>query len=629
MCGIAGIISLPNPESLEKMLRAMHHRGPDDSGMWSEGNVHLGMTRLSIQDTSKAGHQPMISDDGRHVIIFNGEIYNYQILKEQFLNQDTFISNSDTEVILKMYVKMGKAMLQHLRGMFAFTIWDRETNELFGARDRMGIKPFLYCIEDDLFIFASELKALLSSGVVKKEVNPKGLADLFLYGAVQWPDTMIKNIVSLAPASYFIYANKILNILSYWEVPTKINHTISFNEAKKNFKDIYEESVKLRMISDRKVGIFLSSGIDSVSIIANLAQQNIKNIKTFTIGFENKHKKYYSEIKTAKELSTHFGFENDAVLIGFEDVKSDFDHFIFGLDQPSLDGLNTYLVSKASKENLTVALSGLGGDELMMGYPRNLNVYNFLSRKFKTTYLSDTLVRNRLFKNKHNKYLNHINNLFGSSTNVELHYLSHRFIITPYHVNALLNNGYEISEKSIFENFYKFGKNPILNLSNKISYYELRTYMLNQLLRDMDAVSMAHSIEVRFPFLDYKLVEFLFTIPSKFKFKRGKKVNHSTNGQSYSDMGNKKILVESYRNELPEGYFSRPKQGFQLPVYEWVAKSLEKEIPVLLRENESAEYFSKEILKRKADQFENSKTLDNETFLIIVFLKWLKMIQLL
>ena len=205
----------------------------------------------------------------------------------------------------------------------------------------------------------------------------------------------------------------------------------------------------------------------------------------------------------------------------------------------------------------------------MMGYPRNLNAYNFLSRKFKTTSLSDKLIRNRLFKNKHNKYLNHINNLFGSSTNVELHYLSHRFILTPFHVNALLNNAYGISEERILGDFFKFGKKPALSLSNKISYYEMRSYMLNQLLRDMDTVSMVHSIEVRFPFLDYKLVEFLFSIPSKFKFIKGKKVNHSTHSKSYEEMGNKRILVEAYRDDCPKNYFNRPKQGFQLPVYEW------------------------------------------------------------
>ena len=305
MCGIAGMFWMPNPEPIERMIKSMHHRGPDDFGIWSDGNLHLGMTRLSIQDTSGAGRQPMISENGRYIIIFNGEVYNYQTLRKEFLSEEKFTSNSDTEVILKLYIKFGKDMLKHLRGMFAFTIWDKETNELFGARDRMGIKPFLYYHKEDLFIFASELKAILSSGLVKKEINHKSLTDLFLYGSIQWPDSMIMDVVSLAPGSYFVYANNSLTITPYWDFPTKINHDMSFDEAKEGFKKVYEESVKLRMISDKKVGVFLSSGIDSVSIIANLAKQSIKNIRTFTIGFKDKHKKYFSEISSAKELSNY------------------------------------------------------------------------------------------------------------------------------------------------------------------------------------------------------------------------------------------------------------------------------------------------------------------------------------
>ncbi|HYG14553.1 MAG TPA: asparagine synthase (glutamine-hydrolyzing) [Bacteroidia bacterium] len=631
MCGIACIIGGLNSGTINTMVGAMRHRGPDDNGTWTSDDLQMGMARLSIVDLSPLGHQPMFSQDGRYTIVFNGEVYNFSELKNKFLQGERFSSHTDTEVILKMYMKMGPACLQHFRGMFAILIWDRYEKKMFGARDRMGIKPLLYYRKNDAFIFASELKSLLASREVPFDINDRALADLFLYGSIQFDKSIIQGVFSVPPASYFehVHGENELKFKQYWDYPSEINESISFEEAVETFKEIYNESVRLRMISDRKVGVFLSSGIDSASILANLRSQNVDNVKSFTIGFADKHKKYYSEAEHAAKLSKHFGYENDSVIVGFDDIKPVFNEFIMGLDQPSIDGLNTFIVSKYSRNLLTVALCGLGGDELLMGYPRNVNLYNKLNSFKPFGKLSDYYIKQRLFNGRfNNKYFSKLYQLVGGSNNLKLNYWHGKPLNSPYTLKSRFSSKLApILNEQLISDFYHFDKATGYNSSlfNKISYYETRSYMLSQLLRDMDALSMSQSIEVRFPLLDHKLAEFIYSLPENFRYKpKTASTNFKTGQMTYEESGVKHLLAQAYKNELPADYLRTPKQGFQLPVYDWTAKIVKEDFDDILSQNYMLDYFNSGYLQQVRSGFAKTGQIDDSAYLMVIFSLWYK-----
>ena len=634
MCGIACIIGDLKNGAINTMVRAMHHRGPDDSGTWTGDGLQMGMARLSIMDLSSLGHQPMCSVDGRYSIIFNGEVYNFQELKKQFLHGEELSSNTDTEVILKMYMKMGAACLQHFRGMFAFIIWDGYEKKIFGARDRMGVKPLLYYHKNGTFIFASELKSLLASREIPFCINDAAIADLFLYGSVQFDKTIIKGVQSVPPACYFEYkfGESELTFKYYWDFPTEINRAITFESALEEFKEIFKESVKLRMISDRKVGVFLSSGLDSASILANLRSQNVENVKTFTIGFADKHKKYYNEADYAATISRHFGYENDSVIIGFDDLRPVFNEFISGLDQPSIDGINTFLVSKYSRNILTVALCGLGGDELMMGYPRNVNLYNKLDGTKFFGKLSDYYLKARLFNGRfNNRYFSMLNKLLGGSNNLKLNYWSGKLINSPYTLKLGFNSrvNSQFSERLI-ERFFHFDEAHNYNstLINTISYYETRSYMLSQLLRDMDAVSMSQSVEVRFPLLDHKIVEFMYSLPADFRFNpKTNDTNYGTGKMTYEQSGVKHLLAQSYKNDLPGDYLKTTKQGFQLPIYDWTSKIVKDDFNDIISQSYMLDYFNRDYIEKIKKSFVQNGRMDDNLYLMVIYSMWYKAMQ--
>lgn len=621
MCGIACLIS--EQPNIQKMLDHMVNRGPDDQGHFTDGNTQLGMVRLAIQDVSHAGHQPMVSKNDRYVIVFNGEIYNFKQLKNKYLSSVQLDSNSDTEVLLSLYERQGIDCLQHLRGMFAFLIWDKQEKSIFGARDRMGIKPLLFYKHQNQLAISSELKSILASGIIPKQIDKTAVEDLFLYGSVQFPKTFIKGVQSIPPANYFTYKNNTLEIKPYWQFSNS-STTLSFDEAKERFIEEYQEALKLRLISDRKVGIFLSSGIDSVSILANLKRLNINNVQTFTIGFKDTSTRFYDESDKAISLANHFGFEPIVEYVEPKDVEESFNEFIIGLDQPSIDGLNTFLVSKLSKKHLTVALSGLGGDELMMGYPRDLNAYNFLNRKLNTGFISDKLTEAFLTQPKsiYGK-LNRLSLMAGSSSNTQLHYLAGRFINFPHKVKNIVDGFSQKNISALQSNYFKFQTYDNLNLANTITANTLRSYTLSQLLRDMDVVSMSQSIEVRFPLLDHKLVEYIMSLPPSYRFTTNNSTKNQTGTLSYAASGMKRLLIESYKTDLPKDYLNTPKQGFQLPIYSWLKNFVTLQmLNELIQQKEIEELFNKNWLNKLVQNYKTNPAINSELYLFIVFAKW-------
>lgn len=583
MCGIAGVVGTNiTSDNVSKMVKAIKHRGPDGDGTFIEENVVLLHTRLSILDLSSNGSQPMHSSDGRYVMVFNGEIYNHLELRKKYLSGVHFNSESDTETILELYIHLGNKFVSLLRGMFAFSIYDRKNKVLFGARDRLGIKPFYYRFKNQTFVFGSEIESIKESGLIENTIEQKAVRQLFMYGSIQFPYSIIKDVFSLAPAHSFQLHNGKLTMEPYWTFPVEIDEKITFEQATKLFRKNYEEAVSLRLLSDRKVGVFLSAGLDSVSLLAVLSNLNKTEIDTFTIGFEGSHNKFISEISRAQKLASHFGFNNISKSIDSNEIGNDIKDFMSTVDQPSIDGFNTFLVSKESKSILTVALSGLGGDELMLGYPRDVNLYNKIRTKIKLpSGISDKLLINQLYSPNRHKTNARLLKYFGNPKNLKLYFWASQLINSPSVINdELFEPGNGLSIENEIDDFYRFDtQNYKGDIFNTISYYNMRTFMLNQLLRDMDVASMIHGTEVRFPLIDHELVEFLFSLPAQYKYNhKNKNKGNKTGSMSYSESGVKHIISQSYSSVFPEGFLDTKKQGFQLPINEWFKKSISEKL---------------------------------------------------
>jgi asparagine synthase (glutamine-hydrolysing) len=354
----------------------MHHRGPDDSGQFSDGQVSLGMTRLAILDPSSGGHQPMMTHDERIVVVYNGELYNFRSEKALLEKQGhTFSSSSDTEVVLRMYEHYGDDFVKRMRGMFALAIYDRRRGpgreRLLLARDQMGIKPLVYAHVDGRLVFASEIKALLASGLVTAEIDPVSLRLLLTYGSVYQPRTIIRGVQMLLPAHRLVIENGRERIERYWSLGLDRDaslRTRSYEEQVERVAAALEESVRLQMISDVPLGAFLSGGVDSALLAALMARQKgVGRLKTFSVGFEGEAEDI-DETDDAERTARHIGTEHSRIVVRGADVRERICHIARGLDQPTVDGVNSYFVSLAARQAVTVAISGTGGDELFAGY---------------------------------------------------------------------------------------------------------------------------------------------------------------------------------------------------------------------------------------------------------------------
>ena len=553
MCGIAGIISselsgtVAN-DRVAQMQKALVQRGPDDQGLIHFSNnktiVSLAHTRLSIIDLSPTGHQPMTTKDGQLTIVFNGEIYNYQALKDELISKgESFNSNSDTEVILKLYRQDGSKCLEKLRGMFAFFIWDKNKQRGFAARDPLGIKPFYFTQTDKSFAFASELRAVYKSDLASKNISSPGLYSYFTAGSFAEPYSILQDIQLLPAGHSLILKAGETHIEKYAAIrfnPQKIDN----QQAIKITRQALQDSIAAHLVGDVSVGLFLSGGIDSTALLALASQVSDKPINTYSITFKEKE---WNEGKQAKRIAEHFGSNHTEWLITHNLAQSMFNDFINAIDQPTIDGFNTYCVSKLAHENgEKVVLSGLGGDELFAGYksfqllPRMqywskktrslIDFYRFLENKF-----------NHLLPSKIRRPLDFLT--VPDSLNSA--HQSLRGIFSRQEAITLLQD-YSLSYTPIVEN------NSIAeNQLDEISHLELRSYMRNQLLRDSDTMSMAHGLELRVPLIDYKLLQSIAKIPAEIRLRYGKK-----------------LLIESVP-EIPTWVITQPKQGFRFPFDLW------------------------------------------------------------
>lgn len=550
------------------MCDAMRHRGPNDEGQTyiphHDGKIlGLGQRRLSILDLSAAGHQPMIDQDNNNQIIFNGEIYNFQHLRQELESVgQRFTGHSDTEVLLYGLGRWGADFLRRLAGMYALAFYDASRKQLLLARDPLGIKPLYYTQNDRGIFFASEVRAILASGMVAKKLNMQGVASYLAYGAVQQPATIVEGIESFAPGSWQIINadGRISPSIQYWRFPRPDQSITSEAEAIAALRSRIETSVQQHMIADVPVGVFLSSGLDS-TIVAGLAAKYTNRLRTFTVGFSDQPD--LSEIQGASATASIFGVEHTYISVNGDDAEAATFEWLNSLDQPSFDGLNVYVISKAIRRfDITVALSGQGGDELFGGYPSFSDVPRFhrwvkymawlpLSmRRLVAKFV--TMRQNPSVRQK----LSDILQTDGSTREIYFHRrraMSNQQLLQLGISSRLfdLASSFHLPAAREYETAINHAP-PIWQISQLESLY----YQGNMLLRDSDTNGMAHSLEIRVPLLDQRVVDYVATIPDHIKLP--------------SLHANKHLLRRAFPDLLRPDLLNMPKRGFTLPIRRWM-----------------------------------------------------------
>lgn len=618
MCGIAGIILKPNSLSLDlvpklrAMAQAMVHRGPDDEGIFvsSEGCIGFANRRLAIRDLSPAGHMPMANDAQDVVITYNGEIYNADELRVQLEGYGyAFRSHSDTEVILRGYEHWGEQIIPKLRGMFAFAICDfrngRANNPIVViARDHLGIKPIYYYRSADAIVFASELKALFASGIIAREIDPVGLVGYLLTGSVPNPLSIYRNVVSLEPSNYLIIdtsENLSLETKCYWALPEETVSVSGIDEAAETCRELLLEAVRIRLVSDVPLGAFLSGGLDSSAVVALMRQATEGPIRTCSMVFEEAE---YSEAMYAQAVAEAAGTEHFERVITYDDVTREFDNILNALDQPSVDGVNTYFVSQTARQaGLTVALSGLGGDELFGGYPNTFRevpqVYRAL-RIVQQIPAGASVARTAINLLPGRARWSRIQDALEQPASLASAYMTRRGLFSPSEVRQLVTRDAWEEAANRFDPVNAVAERAGFNGHQGsdtfawVSRAELRNYTHHQLLRDTDVMSMAHSLEVRVPLLDRQLVSTVLGLPASVKQLDGRQP--------------KPLLARAMRGLVPDIVLDRQdKQGFTFPFAIWLRGGLADRARTAITSSVDAGLIQANMVDTLFEQFQRGK----------------------
>lgn len=598
MCGIAGLFlrdkTTADPLIMHRMTDAIKHRGPDAAGFFHRGPVSFGHRRLSIIDLSEKSNQPFHEASGRYSIIFNGEIYNYQEIKNQLADY-AFQSSGDTEVVLAAYIKWGKDCFKMLKGMFAFAIWDDLEHRLILVRDRLGVKPLYYFESGSLVLFASEIRSILASELVPRKLDRKALWDYFAFQSFQRPTSIIEGINELPPGTFMEYYENRVSIKPYWSLTGNFQDSsrVSYEDTKAQLKQLLLQAVQRRMVSDVPVAAFLSGGIDSSAIVALMSQFSSAP-ETFNIAFEEKS---FDESYFASLISKKYNTKHHKLLIKPNQFLDDLPEALNNMDTPSGDGINTFVVSKAIRNNgIKVALSGVGGDELFAGYPifkqwKLLNSYKvFWQLPASIRGMGAAIFRGSDIKRQR----------FGSLLNLENFDLA-----SVYPILRQINSDQKLGEllqdrssSTLLKETLSKALPDIKNfpLLSQLTIAEYLGYTGQTLLKDTDQMSMAVSLEVREPFFDHDLIEYVLNIPDSFKI-RG----------SYP----KSLLLETMGDLIPREIYDRPKQGFVFPWKDWLKKELFEYADSKLKMLSARPYFNQATVSdlwRSFNNAENSVT---------------------
>jgi asparagine synthase (glutamine-hydrolysing) len=555
MCGILGVSSANQIDKNDFMsaLSTIIHRGRNnqDFSYLDKHKTYFGHTRLSIIDTSDSANQPMWDSTGQFLIVFNGEVYNFEEIRLKIQNKKNIVWKSlgDTEVIIEAYALWGKECVAMFRGCFAFSIYDSKTGDIFMVRDRLGVKPLYYFHDKSTFVFASEIRPFEKLKLIK-ELNKDSFSGFLRYGSFVSEQTPYKDIRMLEPG-HSLYYRKINNTLEkkcYWSIDWSDKYDASREEILKKIQNELLESVSLRLNSDVPLGIFLSGGIDS-SAMVSLAKEFRSDIDTFSVVYEDDK---YSEKIYIDKVVKRFGTNHHEIRLGYKDLLSIFEQYESSLDIPSVDGLNTFLISHYTKKaGITTALSGLGGDELFAGYPMFVEANRVNAFYSLTPYSARRQVGKLITRFSKDGRLNRMGELLQKTRNYA-HYLSmKREIFSDNDINDLLG-GEVLSARMPSYSFQN-----VIDPIDQVSAFELSRYMPDTLLRDGDNMSMSAGLEIRFPLIDHKLVEALARTPSKYKIDQNKPKN---------------LLVDALPTPIPDECIYRPKMGFTLPLENWLRK---------------------------------------------------------
>ena len=601
MCGFVGFCSknVKDKNVIKEMNNQIIHRGPDSDGYYFDKDVNFGFRRLSIIDLHE-GSQPILNESGDTAIIFNGEIYNFQELREDLVAKGyKFKTHTDTEVILHGYEEYGEeGILAKLRGMFAFTIWDSKKEKLFGARDHFGIKPYYYALLDGDLLFGSEVKSFLKYPKFKKEVNEKALKHYLVFQYNPLEETFFKGVKKLRPGHYYIYENGKMEIKTYYNL-TLDYKDMTFDEAVGKIEKEVEESVKYHKISDVEVGSFLSGGVDSSYVVATALPD-----KTFSVGFDNKG---FNETMYAKELSDSLGIKNFAKLITPDEFFEGINKVQYYSDEPhaNLSSVPLYFLSKLASEQVKVVLSGEGADELFAGY--NDYADALPQRMYRKLPFS---LRHKLYlKYKDRKHFRGQTIILKYGQKVEDRYIGPAEIMTDELANSLVTSKYKNAETSrdLTKKYYDEVKN--MDDVSKRLYLDMKMWIVEDILLKADKMTMANSIELRVPLLDKKMWELARTIPVKHKVH-----NEIT----------KYAFRTAAKNKRPEDWAKRRKLGFVVPFVVWIKEEkYYKIVKEVFNKDFVSEFFDKDKINKLLDDHFNGITNNGrKVYTIYTFLKW-------
>jgi len=622
MCGICGICGFselgPEAEDLTRaMCRAMVHRGPDDEGYYFDDRVALGMRRLSIIDLV-TGHQPLSNEDGTIWTIYNGEIYNFPELKKRLVDKGhNFRTQTDTEVIVHLYEEKGESFVQDLNGMFAVALWDRAKKKLILVRDRLGVKPLHYLRYKGQLLFSSEIKSLLQSAC-PREIDLEALSQYFTFEYIPAPRTIFRGIQKLLPGEMLVLENGRVTLRPYWDVrfEPKPSPSKSEEEYAEEIEHRLKESVRMRLISDVPLGVFLSGGIDSSSITSLMSEGASSPIKTFSIGFKEKS---FDELDYAKTIAERFGTEHREFVVESSLVKDLVPLLMNYVDEPLADAsiIPTYIISKLARQYVTVALAGDGGDELFAGYD-TYKAYK-VARLYRRV---PRFIRTGIVKNL-------VSLLPATKKRLSFEFKAKKFIAGVEYPPEIANFVWwgaftPAAKKNLFSEEFReaLGQDAFAPVSfhlrncragetlDKLAYLDLKLYLQDDLLVKVDRMSMANSLEIRVPFLDYTFVEFAATIPSSLKLK---------------GMTSKYILKKAMSRRLPREIIRRKKIGFDIPLGVWIKDELKDFVAsVLSPENLNKHHFFNaahvgKIMKEHFDGNHNHRQL---LWPLIIFQFW-------
>lgn len=625
MCGITGIRAFNEIGRFfminnSKSTLALEHRGPDSQGLYLDDLVFLGHRRLSIQDTSSLGNQPMKSEDEQFVIAYNGEVYNFKELRQQLTRKGySFKSESDTEVILKLYQHEGVACFDKLNGFFGLAIYDKANNELVITRDRFGIKPLYYFIDDDKFAFASEIRSLMAYNI-PKEINQVALTQYFQFNYVPEPQTIYRNISALQQGHYLKVKADKSHVISSYVMTTDTQHTVSsYSQAKDKLQELLFKSVEYRLIADVPVGSFLSGGIDS-TVITGLASQMHPGIHSFSIGYANNP--YFDESKFAEIVAKKHGTTHHSFMLTNLDLLNGVDVMLDALDQPFADSsaLPVHILSKQTKQHVKVALSGDGADELFAGYNKYKGEYLTLNPDWKATLVKTFGPFWKYLPQSRNGKLSNLVRQFeryctGAKMPFKERYIRWcKFIDENTAMSLFSDNIPPLSFHELVQ-----AEQPLIseleeNSLQSILLNDQKQLLKNDMLVKVDRMSMANGLEVRVPFLDAELVNFANSLPIDYK------INHKTQ---------KLILKEAFDELIPKELYNRPKHGFEVPMLDWLRKELKPKVDKDILDRDfitSQGIFSHESLTGIVEKLNSNNPGDShaQVWSLIVFQDWWK-----